>query len=517
MRDALHEFLDESVERVPKRIAVEDPSGTQIRYEELGRLTGLLSEKLRHMGIGPGDRVAFYLHKSIDSIISLYGILKSGAAYVPLDPSAPASRNAYILDNCSVAALILEDGFVESLSAEFDGLAEKVPLIVLHERNEVPRLASALDSVRTPVQNSYRSNPDDLAYILYTSGSTGHPKGVMLTHRNAISFVDWCSEVFEPTEFDRCSSHAPLHFDLSILDIHLSMKHGTTLVLIGEEIGKSPDKLAKLIADRKISIWYSTPSILSLMAEFGKMERHDYSALRQVLFAGEVFPVKHLRTLTKLLPKPRYFNLYGPTETNVCTYYEIPAEIPDDRTSPFPIGKACSHYSALVIDDKGKAVKRGEEGELVMHGPAVTPGYWKLPEQSSAAYHTDASGRSWYKTGDIVIEEPDGNFTFLGRRDRMIKKRGYRIELGEIETCLYSNTEIDEVGVISMTDTDDGTKIFAFVSPKGDGKLSVISLRAFCAKNLPGYMIPDRIVVLERLPRTSTNKVDYQQLKKLAV
>jgi non-ribosomal peptide synthetase component F len=151
-------------------------------------------------------------------------------------------------------------------------------------------------------RRSVRSDPGDLAYILYTSGSTGKPKGVMLSHENAVSFVDWCSESFAPTAADRFSSHAPFHFDLSILDIHVCLKHGATLVLIGEDIGKDAPRLAQLIADERISIWYSAPSILALLAQFGGLAKHDYSSLRQVLFAGEVFAVKHLRALCELWP-----------------------------------------------------------------------------------------------------------------------------------------------------------------------------------------------------------------------
>ncbi|PYS38253.1 MAG: D-alanine--poly(phosphoribitol) ligase, partial [Acidobacteria bacterium] len=180
-----------------------------------------------------------------------------------------------------------------------------------------------------------RISPDDLAYILYTSGSTGKPKGVMLSHRNGTSFVNWCIDTFQPRRSDRFSSHAPLHFDLSILDIYTAFASGGTLVLVSEETGKDPARLADLISKSRISVWYSAPSILTLLVQYGDLQKYDYSSLRMLLFAGEVFPVKHLRALKSLLPKPQYFNLYGPTETNVCTFYEIPSDIPAERTEPF--------------------------------------------------------------------------------------------------------------------------------------------------------------------------------------
>src|SRR5205814_995102 len=268
-------------------------------------------------------------------------ILKTGAAYVPVDPGAPAARNAYILDNCSVKAVIVEDRFEARLGTELQSLGAAPAVIRLDGCGGGLPLEAALDRQdaqgRVPATETTRPAPSDLAYILYTSGSTGKPKGVMLSHENAVSFVDWCSDTFRPAAEDRFSSHAPFHFDLSILDIYLPMKHGATLCLVSEDVGKDPTKLATLIADRRISVWYSAPSILSLLASSGKLPRHDYRDLRIVLFAGEVFPVVHLRSTKAQLARPRYFNLYGPTETNVCTCYEIPDVVPEDRTDPFPI------------------------------------------------------------------------------------------------------------------------------------------------------------------------------------
>jgi amino acid adenylation domain-containing protein len=352
-----------------------------------------------------------------------------------------------------------------------------------------------------------------LAYILYTSGSTGKPKGVMLSHANGESYVDWCSEVFAPTRDDRFSSHAPFHFDLSILDLFVPMKHGATLVLIGEEVGKQPVRLAPLIAERRLTIWYSAPSILSVLAQYGNLEQHDFSALRYVLFAGEVFPVKHLRRLKSLLPSPRYFNLYGPTETNVCTFYEIPDRIPEERSEPYPIGRACSHCRTRVVDERGQDVAPGTEGELVVSGPPVMRGYWNLPESTRRAFlEQDADGR-WYKTGDIVIEAGDGNYTYVCRRDRMVKRRGYRVELGEIEAGLYKHPAVREAAVVALPDEEAGIRIRAFLSCAGEKRPSLIELKRFCAENLPIYMVPDAFTFLETLPKTSTDKVDYQGLK----
>ena len=514
----LDQLLVLSAQKCPERLAVEETDGAAITYHDLNQLSDRLRERLLHLGVCPGDRVGIYLRKSVDAVASIFGILKAGAVYVPVDPGAPPARNAYILSDCNVKVLLIENRFVERLSAELASQHEPPTLIVLEGTGGGNYLKKTLERAETDpptLPTSFDLPPDNLAYILYTSGSTGKPKGVMLSHQNALSFINWCSDVFEPSEIDRFSSHAPFHFDLSILDIYVSIKHGATLVLVEEEIGKDPIRLASLISDKRISIWYSTPSILSFLAQYGKLDRYEFPELRLVLFAGEVFPIKHLRMLKNLLPKPRYFNLYGPTETNVCTYFEIPAMIPVDQSKSFPIGKACSHYRIKIVDEQGQEVGIGQMGELIAAGPGVMQGYWNLPEKTANAFLLDSSGNKWYKTGDIVFEEPDGNYIYVARRDRMVKKRGYRIELGEIEAGLYRHPAIKEAAVVALQN-DDGVKIRAFISHHKERRPSIIELKQFCAQNLPTYMVPDLFSFLDFLPKTSTDKIDYQKLKEFS-
>jgi acyl-coenzyme A synthetase/AMP-(fatty) acid ligase len=233
-----------------------------------------------------------------------------------------------------------------------------------------------------------------------------------------------------------------------------------------------------------------------------------------VLFAGEVFPLKHLRLLKSLVPHPRYFNLYGPTETNVCTWYEVPREIPEAQTEPMPIGQTCAHCRALVVDGDGNEVAHGGEGELCIAGPSVLQGYWNLEEQTAKAFLPRRDDR-WYRTGDVVVGQSDGNLRFLGRRDRMVKKRGYRIELGEIEAALYRHPAIKEAAVVASSDEDSAVRIKAYISTRDASRLSTIELKTFCSENLPLYMVPDAFGWLEALPKTSTDKIDYQKLLEL--
>src|SRR6266478_1270703 len=513
----LHQLLDVSASRFPDNIAIEESEGGSLCYSDLAHLSDRLRDRLREMGVGVGDRAGICMRKSADAVASIFGIMKAGAAYVPTDPTAPASRNAFIFHNCAVKVVIVESRLADRLGEEFKQLAFAPAMIVIDGVGAGVPLIKALDRLDTtspaPSVPTAVPDPSRLAYILYTSGSTGQPKGVMLSHVNGACFIDWCSDVLQPNEEDRFSSHAPFHFDLSILDIYVSLKHGATLVLVEEQLGKDPARLAPWIAQKKITIWYSAPSILSLLAQFGKLEQHNYSSLRLVLFAGEVFPIKYLKLLKSLWPHPRYFNLYGPTETNVCTFYEVARLIPESQTEPVPIGKACPHCQPLVVDEVGSEVAAGAEGELCIAGPSVLEGYWNLPENTAKAFLPGRDTR-WYRTGDIVVELPDGNYKFLGRRDRMIKKRGYRIELGEIEAALYRHPAIKEAAVLAFPD-DDGVPIKAFTSTRNGSTLSIIELKKFCSQNLPLYMVPDLFCSLESLPKTSTDKIDYQKLKSM--
>jgi amino acid adenylation domain-containing protein len=512
---ALHQLLDQSASRFPEKVAVEESDTGNIRYDELAHLSDRVRDRLREMGVEVGDRVGICARKSGDVVAAIFGIMKAGAAYIPTDPTAPAQRNAFIFQNCAVKVVIVEARLVDRLAEEFKQLGFAPAVIVIDGAGAgVPlgRALDQLDSARLAASKpSATLDSARLAYILYTSGSTGRPKGVMLSHGNAACFIDWCSEVFKPTEHDRFSSHAPFHFDLSILDIYVSLKHGATLVIVEEQLGKEPARLAPWIADKKLTVWYSAPSILSLLAQFGKLDQRDYSSLRHVLFAGEVFPIKYLKLLKSLWKHPRYFNLYGPTETNVCTFYEVPQLIPESQNEPVSIGKACPYCEPLVVSENGSEVGAGGVGELCISGPSVLQGYWNLPENTAKAFLPGHDTR-WYRTGDIVAELPDGNYKFLGRRDRMIKKRGYRIELGEIEAALYRHPAIKEAAVLAFPD-EENVPIKAFASTRNGTKLSIIELKKFCSENLPLYMVPDLFCCLEALPKTSTDKIDYQTLK----
>jgi amino acid adenylation domain-containing protein len=502
----LNELLEASAARASEAAAAFEPDGRSASYRELDQHAEQISRALARLGVGPGDRVGLCAPKEIATLAAVFGVLKAGGAYVPVDVASPPARNAYVFNDCAVKAIVVDAAKADALEAELGGAWTRSAFPALAERG------ASFVILAPSAPRASAAPPDGLAYILYTSGSTGRPKGVMHSHATALAFIDWCSRELEPTAEDRFSSHAPFHFDLSILDIYVPLKHGGAVVLIGAEPGKQPGVLAQIIADRKITVWYSTPSILRMLVEHGDLAAKDYSALRTVIFAGEVFPIKHLRALIEIWRGRVCYNLYGPTETNVCTFHRLDGPLPPEREAALPIGAACSDDRTLVVEPDGRAVAAGAEGELLVSGGSVMLGYWNLPERDAEAFVTIA-GERWYRTGDVVREDEAGDYVFLGRRDRMVKRRGYRVELGEIEAALHRHPAVSEAAAIAVVDAEGETRIRAFLTWSDATPFSMIKMKQFCAQTLPLYMSPDQFTVLPALPKTSTDKIDYQLLK----
>jgi len=492
-----------------------------LRYRELDALSNGLAHVLRERGVRRGDRVAVYMNKSLGSLLSIHGILKAGGVYVPLDPNAPPQRLAFILQNCGVrciAASTQKGAAIRQILAE----GARLETAVFVDEGEPALGSNELACVSWPevVDRAAASPPDvasiegDLAYVLYTSGSTGTPKGVMISHANALAFVNWAVDEFALTAEDRLSSHAPLHFDLSIFDLFATMRAGASVALVPDGTSTFPIRLAEWIEKNAISVWYSVPSILTLLLLKGRLDRADLGRLRLVLFAGEVFPTKFLRDVMRAIPRAEFANLYGPTETNVITWYRVPP-LSEGQDEPIPIGRPCANTDVLVVDESGNRIEEvGVEGELYARGPTLAQGYWGDAEKTARSFVQNPFQPHWservYRTGDIVAWQPDGNLRLIGRRDRMIKSRGYRIELDEIESVLYAHPGVKEAAVVAVPDEMIGSRILAFVACGGD--LGAAGLREHCLERLPRYMIPESFELLAELPKTSTGKVDRARI-----
>jgi amino acid adenylation domain-containing protein len=492
-----------------------------LTYSELDARSNSLAHHLIETGLQRGERVGIYMNKGLESAISIYGIMKAGGAYVPLDPFAPTSRIAFVMRDCEIRHLVSKEAKLDALRQV---LAEGTPLEHLIGVSDQPDLHVSQISWEDVYQSSPHAldihlTEQDLAYILYTSGSTGVPKGIMHTHRSGLSFANWAADEYGLTSEDRLSNHAPLHFDLSTFDFFAGAIAGATTVIIPEALTKFPTDLSKLIENQRISVWYSVPFALIQLMEHGSLESRDLSALRWLLFAGEVFPTKHLRQLMTMLPKVRFSNLYGPTETNVCTYYHV-NHLPENSDQPIPIGKVCSNVEDLVVDMEDRAVGSGEVGELLIRGGVVMKGYWGQPEKTSNGFYRRLAFSQFedqfYRTGDLVQLDEEGNYHYLGRKDRQIKTRGYRVELDEVEVALLSHPAVQEAAVYPIPDGQGSNLIEASVIPRRQIELTEDELVQLISRRLPPYAIPARIYIVKDFPRTSTGKINRRELQALA-
>jgi amino acid adenylation domain-containing protein len=512
MRYVVPHLLRDSAERFGDRIAVVD-GDRSLTYAGLDERSDRLAGLLGSLGVAKRDRIGILLAKSLEAIIGVYGAMKSGGAYVPLDPRAPAARLSYIARDCDIRVVLTETSKIETVQAMIAGGAPIDAVIELRGdgsaelSTEIRRVGTAELEAYVAASRSVDVIDLDLAYILYTSGSTGQPKGVKLSHRNALTFVEWATLACDLTERDRLSSHAPLHFDLSVFDFYAAALAGASVTLVPSEASVFPAQLASFIVDAGITVWYSVPSILTLLVLRGGLRDRDLARLRVVLFAGEVFPTKYLRGLMEAIPHARFLNLYGPTETNVCTYYEVPALDPNDDT-PIPIGRAIDNVDAFV-----NASDDDNVGELLVRGGTVMEGYWGDEEGTRARLIQDPRGETCdlvYRTGDLVRPREDGTLEFLGRRDSQVKTRGHRVELGEIEAALYAHPDVLECAVTAVPDEVFTSRLRADVVVRGALDQSV--LVSFCVERLPHYMIPETFAFHAELPKTSTGKIDRQAL-----
>lgn len=501
MYNNILEIIEEKKDKIPSHIAICDNEG-EISYKELCRLSQIIGSNLYKKLKVTKRPIAVMMDKSYKSITAFWGVVYSGNFYVCIDVNMGESRIEKILDTLSPAACISQKPMIEKWKWSFP-VFDYEELITGTQEEGILR-AIRLQSIST-----------DPLYILFTSGSTGIPKGTVVSHSSVIAYAEWVVNTFKLDQETIFGNQTPFYFSMSVLDIYATIYSGATLNIIPKKWFSFPIRLLEYIENNKINTIYWVPSALSIVANWKAFDYIKVTGLKKILFAGEVMPTKQLNVWRRHLPDALYANLFGPTEiTDIGLYYILDRDFRDDQ--PLPIGKPCLNMDAFAIDESGTKLEKGDGkvGELYFRGNFLAYGYWKNTEKTSEAFVQNPLQSDYpetvYRTGDLVKISETGEFYYVGRKDFQIKHMGNRIELGEIETAANSVIDVDMAVCIFDPQKDRIKLIF-----QGRQKEDVI--KQILETKLPTYMIPNDIIKVQMMRLNANGKIDRKELEKIHI
>ena len=468
---------------------------TTITYQELSTRVQEVSNWLLSNSVSRGDVVAIFNNKSITSYCIMLACLKIGATYTNIDPASTGQRLQKMLNTCNPVMLFV----YEEIQTNIDVSAIQV-------------IDYVKDSLKCNDQYTYDEVPGDtIAYLMFTSGSTGFPKAVAISHSSIINFISWSRTTIRTTNHDRFTGVNPMHFDNSVFDFYSSLFTGASLAPVPTALLKNPRSVVKLLNKVAPTIWFSVPSMLVYMLKMRSIATDDIGTIRMFVFGGEGFPKTQLRQLWQMYRhQSTFLNVYGPTEgTCICSSYEVSdSDIHDD--SLLPLGKIAPNFDYVILDDKSNVTSKGE---LCLIGDNLAKGYYNDNDRTKVSFQQNPRCTNiiqlMYRTGDIVSQDMDSVLHFHGRVDNQIKRMGHRIELEEIEVAIGSIPEVIESAVLYIDAEPTDSKIVAYVS-----KNNAVEVLPYLRKTLPYYMIPDEIIYVQMLPKNRSGKVDRLQLKK---
>lgn len=459
------------------------------------------------------------MNRSLETAIAVYGIMKAGAAYVPLDPTAHATRTRFLIEDCEIKHIITNPSQRKALKSVIEkpstintiiGLSQDWPVETISWEQVLAQEILDLDLGLVDL---------DLAYIIYTSGSTGLPKGIMHTHRSGMAYAQLTAELYDINSNDRVGNHCVLHFDMSTLGYFTAPLVGATTIIATDAHTKMPASLIELLEKEQITVWYSVPLALIQMLDSGKADQYAMPNLRWVLYGGEAFPTQHIRKLMEMWSDCSFSNVYGPAEVNQCTYFNLAT--PPKTEDPIPLGIVWKNTSGLIVDENDEEIAAGEIGELLIRSATMMYGYWKQPELTAKSLFRRLGNSGieevFYRTGDLVKLDTEGNLLFFGRKDRQIKVRGYRVELEEVADTILQFEAVAEAAVVAIRKSDDTLGIVAFITQEGEKDLILSELDSFIKEILPKYAIPENLFVLDELPRTGGGKINHIKLQENAL
>ena len=487
----LHHLLEEQAARTPEEIAI-TCGGRQLTYAQLNQQANQLAHHLRALGAGPEARVAICLDRSLRTVVALLGVLKAGAAYVPLDPAYPQDRLNYMLSDSDASLLVAESKFAE--------LGRSFARRVVHLDNDWPQIAG--ESHENP---SVKTDQENLAYVIYTSGSTGRPKGVAICHRSAVAFLYWAREIFSRDELAGVLASTSICFDLSVFEIFIPLSCGGRVIIVENAL-----ELSRLSADSGVTLVNTVPSAITELLRTNAIPE----TVRTVNLAGEALQGSLVKQIYQQPNVERVLNLYGPTEdTTYSTYAGMRNDEADENV---PIGRPITNTRAYVLDEEMVLAPVGVVGELYLGGDGLARGYLSRPELTAERFVPDPfsprSGARMYTTGDLARYRVDGQLEFLGRRDHQVKIRGFRIELGEIESALKGHEGVEDSLVMAREDASGNQSLVGYVVRSTNATLDGAELRRSLRQTLPEYMVPSTIMVLPAWPLTANGKLDRKAL-----
>jgi len=493
------EYLDASATRFPDKIAFGDDK-TTLTFAQLrakARSAGSYVARL----VAPRSPVAVMMDKTPNCLAAFFAAVSAGCFYVPLDTKMPPDRMRLIFDTLH-PAFVFYDAKNEAMAKELAGGAHSS---LFDEAAATPENADALAAIRGQHVDT------DLLYVLFTSGSTGVPKGVTICHRGIIDWADWLHNALDIDETTVFGNQAPFVFDNSTLDIYSTLKNGSTCWILPKKCFSFPKAMMKYLAEHEINTIFFVPSVLIQLANSGILDTVQPTTLNRVYFCGEVMPNRQLNVWRRALPEAKFCNMYGPTEiTDVCAYYIINREFGDEE--PLPIGRACANTRIILLNEDNKLPAPGEQGELCVMGTCLSLGYYNNPEQTDKAFCQNPLNTAFtehmYRTGDLARYNDRGELIFLGRKDFQIKHQGcYRIELGEVENALLSIPTVSNGCCLFDAPRDEIVCIYV----GSENEAAILSQMKI---KLPVYMLPNRFVQLDRLPMTINDKIDRATLRK---
>jgi long-chain acyl-CoA synthetase len=514
----LHEFLERSAGLYPKKTALIFKN-QRLTFAEIDRAANSLGQALVEKGLQKQDRVIIYLDNSTESVVSLFGILKAGGIFVIVDPQVKAKKLRYILEDCQARILITDVTHLADVSEAVYPSAYLQSVILtdnaLAATNIKPSGGSPeILSYRTVLEKYSSARlvstciDVDLASLIYTSGSSGSPKGVMLTHHNMVSAATSIIHYLGNADSDIILDALPLAFDYGLYQILMAFKFGGTVIL--EKAFVYTQQMINLLVRERVTGWPIVPMIAAILTRLKNLDKHPFPNLRYITSTGQAFPPKHIDYLRKVFPGVEIYSMYGLTECKRVTY------LPPDQLEirPSSVGKAMPNTEAYIVDDNGEVItEAGRPGELVVRGSTVMKGYWNLPDETAKALRPGPySGEMVLYTGDLFHQDEEGYLYFLGRKDDIIKTAGHMVSPREVENVLCEKEDVIEAAVIGVDDEILGKAVQAFVHLTNNSKSTGKDIVKFCAERLEDFAVPKTVILCGALPRTTTGKIQKREL-----